>query len=54
MATIITTVGRKIHPGILALERGSSVCFVGTEGGGVASSSGVSALDLLVKSVDNI
>ncbi len=54
MATIVTTIGRKIQPGILALERGSSVCFVGTEGGGVASSGGVSALELLVKSVDNI
>src|SRR5262245_41924983 len=54
MATIITRVGRKIQPGILALECGSSACLVGTEGDGVVSSGGVAALELLVKSVDNI
>src|SRR5258705_1290451 len=53
MATIITTVGRKIQPGSLPLEWGSIVCFVSTECVGVASGE-VSATELLVKSVDNI
>src|ERR1700752_5133379 len=53
MATIITRVGKKIQPGILALEWGRSLCFFSTEAGGVASG-GVSATELLVKSVDNI